>query len=123
MFELISQHKILSALALVIIILAAWYGLDSSSAPATTSSLATTTVSGNAPGDDLVSTLLTLRTVSLSGTIFSDPLFTTFKDFTTQITPEPVGRPNPFAPLSQNAIQESATSTTARNPALFAPRK
>lgn len=47
---------------------------------------------------ELVGTLLKLRTVSLTGTIFADPAFQTLQDFGTQIIPEPVGRPNPFAP-------------------------
>ena len=46
----------------------------------------------------IVNTLLTLRAVSLSGTIFSDPTFGALRDFGTQIISEPVGRPNPFAP-------------------------
>ena len=49
---------------------------------------------------DIVSVLLQLRAVSLSGTIFTDPSFLTLKDFGSQIIPEPVGRVNPFAPLS-----------------------
>ena len=54
----------------------------------------------------VIDTLLTLRAVSLSGTIFAEPAFTTLRDFGTQIIPEPVGRQNPFAPL-----QGRATST------------
>jgi hypothetical protein len=56
------------------------------------------------PADaDIVNTLLELRAVSLSGTIFSDPAFLRLKDFGSQIIPEPVGRPNPFAPLTGSA--------------------
>ena len=48
---------------------------------------------------DIVSVLLQLRAVSLSGTIFSDPSFISLQDFGSQIVLEPVGRTNPFAPL------------------------
>lgn len=59
----------------------------------------------NAIDSDVVPVLLQLRAVSLSGTIFTDPAFVQLRDFGSQITPEPVGRPNPFAPV------QSATST------------
>ena len=49
---------------------------------------------------DVVTILLQLRAVSLSGTIFTDPAFISLKDFGRQIIPEPIGRPNPFAPLA-----------------------
>ncbi len=52
---------------------------------------------------DLVATLLQLRAVSLSGTIFTDPAFMSLKDNGKEIIPEPVGRQNPFAPLNAAA--------------------
>lgn len=58
---------------------------------------------------DIVTVLLQLRAVSLSGTIFTDPAFLTLKDFGSQIMQEPNGRANPFAPLGSTAT----TSTTA----------
>ena len=62
---------------------------------------------------DVVTILLQLRAVSLSGTIFSDAAFTSLKDFGSQIVPEPVGRANPFAPLTAVA----STSRSAPPPA------
>lgn len=69
---------------------------------------------------DIVNTLLELRAVSLSGTIFSDPAFLRLQDFGSAIVPEPVGRSNPFAPLPGQAataagainIRSATTSTT-----------
>ena len=67
---------------------------------------------------DIVNTLLELRSVSLSGTIFTDPAFLRLKDFGSQIVSEPVGRPNPFAPLpgaaSSAAAANASTATTTR---------
>lgn len=57
---------------------------------------------------ELVGTLLQLRKVELSGTIFSDPAFQRLQDFGTQIVPESVGRPNPFIPP-----QRRSTSTAS----------
>lgn len=75
---------------------------------------------------DIVNTLLDLRAVSLSGTIFTDPAFLRLKDFGSQIVPEPVGRSNPFAPISgqgaaaagavnvRSSTSSSATTTGTR---------
>ncbi|MBI4128945.1 MAG: hypothetical protein HY460_02730 [Parcubacteria group bacterium] len=60
----------------------------------------------------LVDTLLQLRSVSLGGAIFTDPAFVNLRDFGSQILQEPVGRPNPFAPLSSRG-------TTTRGNSLF----
>lgn len=62
---------------------------------------------------DVVETLLQLRAITLSGTIFTDPAFVALKDTGTQIIPEPVGRPNPFLPIGNTSITPASTSTTA----------
>jgi len=54
----------------------------------------------NTIDSDVVTILLQLRAVSLSGTIFTDPAFMSLQDFGSQIVPEPVGRENPFAPYT-----------------------
>lgn len=102
----------------VIIVAGVWYGM-SGGGTAEEQLLTTETVndSGSPTEDtadrDLVETLLTLRAITLSGTIFADPAFRTLQDFGTTIVPEPVGRPNPFAPLgrSQAATQQTTTGS------------
>lgn len=64
---------------------------------------------------DVVGVLLQLRAVSLSGTIFTDPAFQALQDFGSEIIPEPVGRPNPFAPLSGTAT--GTTTQSQKRPA------
>ena len=64
---------------------------------------------------DIVDTLLELRAVSLSGTIFSDPSFLRLKDFGSEIVSEPAGRPNPFAPLSGTNAGANAGAAAAAN--------
>lgn len=118
MTDIILKHKFIAVIVLLVVIAGAWYGLSGSSSPSP--DLVSTTPSSGSADQTLVETLLTLRTVSLSGTIFSDPAFESLKDFGTQIVSEPVGRPNPFAPLSSSVIQ-NATST--KNPQLFAPKQ
>lgn len=65
---------------------------------------------------DVVETLLQLRAITLSGTIFSDPAFVALKDNGTQIVPEPAGRENPFLPLPGMTPAPSASvpATTTR---------
>ena len=74
--------------------------------------------SSNPAEQSVVNTLLTLRAVTLSGTILSDPAFQSLQDFGTQIIPEPIGRPDPFAPLSPSA--QSSNGATKSAP-LFKP--
>ena len=90
-----------------------WHVLSqNTSAPANT--LLTTTGATDQTSQELVTILSTLRAIKLDGAIFSEPAFSSLKDFSTQINPEPVGRPNPFAPLSSN-VPTTATGTKAAN--------
>lgn len=94
----------------VIIVGGVWYGMSGGGVE--NAQLLTTDVvndSGSPTEDtvdrDLVETLLTLRAITLSGTIFSDPSFKALQDFGTTIVPEPVGRDNPFAPINNGQTQ------------------
>jgi hypothetical protein len=82
----------------ILIALSAWWTLGASGED--DALLATDTPAGGLVDKEVVGTLLQLRAVTLNGTIFSDPAFIQLQDFGTQIIPEPVGRPNPFAPTS-----------------------
>ena len=114
MIDILKRNKVIIAAVALIVILFAWYGFSSNPPGA---ALLTETPSAQAPGEsDLVSTLLQLRTITLSGTIFSDPAFAALHDFGTEIIPEPVGRPNPFAPISFSIQAPSApTQSTPKN--------
>lgn len=94
---------------------AAWYLFlrDTTPAPLLTTEDLTTT---NAADKDVVETLLALRSITLSGTIFTDPAFVSLRDNGTQIVPEPAGRPNPFLPLGGNPAT-STPSAASSSPA------
>lgn len=111
----ILQHKILMGVGVVVIAGGIWFGLSSSSAP---QPLLATDAQTTVADQELVATLLELRAVSLNGTIFSDPVFLSLKDFGKEIIPEPVGRPNPFAPLP-GVVQPTIESTKSAQ--IFAP--
>lgn len=107
--EQFSQYKfyIIALLALMIAV-GAWWFL--SAEPQDGELLATDSPTGGGLVDkELVGSLLQLRAVSLAGAIFSDPAFMDLQDFGTQIIPEAVGRPNPFAPTTYRG------TTTAGN--------
>lgn len=121
MNELFHKGKVPALIALgIVVAIGAWWGLGGGG-PSDDELLATESASDeNSIGDkDLVDTLLALRSVSLSGTILSDPAFLSLKDFGTEIVPEPVGRPNPFAPLSPGTAPPPATRGTQ----LFSPKE
>lgn len=52
-------------------------------------------------GQELIGLLLELRSIQLDASLFSDDRFQSLQDFGQEIVSEPVGRPNPFAPLGQ----------------------
>jgi len=114
----ILKHKIIAIVIVLTLAGGAWYILlPSSAVPA----VLTTTLSASAPAgaQDLVNSLLALRAVSLDGTILTNPSFQALRDFSTPITPEPVGRPNPFAPLGSEA---SASAISTKSAKVFGPR-
>lgn len=105
------QNKLIFILIIIVIAGGVWYGLSQtgSSAPLlVTTTPDGSTVSGQANDQEIIGTLLALRAVTLAGSIFSDPSFMTLQDFGTTIVPEPVGRENPFAPLSGTATSSGA---------------
>lgn len=114
--SLLSEHKILTlALISAVVLAALWYGFSRGTPSSSLLTAQGTAGATNAEDQDLVETLLQLRAVSLSGTILNDPAFRSLQDFGTQIIPEPVGRPNPFAPIDRGA----AATTTQRGSQLF----
>lgn len=62
--------------------------------------------------NDLLTTLRQLRGITLNDEIFKLDAWKTFVDFGKILTPEPIGRPNPFAPLGTQS--ESVGTTTGR---------
>ena len=105
---LFQNKTLMLVIGSVLVAGASWYLFlrDTTSAPL----LQTQDLTAASEADkEVVETLLQLRAITLSGTIFTDPAFTSLKDTGIQIVPEPVGRPNPFAPLPITATSTSAT--------------
>jgi hypothetical protein len=117
----IRHNKLVFILAIVVVAIGVWYGLSSGNEPPPL--LTTTTPSGQNVQEknadqEIIGTLLALRAVTLSGTIFNDASFMSLQDFGTMIVPEPIGRENPFAPLNTPTVRApGATSTQSLAPA------
>ncbi len=99
MINFILGHKIIVVIISLLVAAFVWIGLSSSGGSASGSLLTTEVVANNGPDADLVATLLALRAVRLDASLFTDPAFVSLRDYSTEIIPEPIGRPNPFAPL------------------------
>ena len=108
MLSIFMQHKIFAAGAVGVGALALWFFLsaDATTRPSDTSLLTAESAPGilDPASQELIETLAALRAIHLDGIIFGDPAFTALQDFSTEITHEPAGRPNPFAPLSQSVL-------------------
>ena len=116
MIQALFKNKIVLGILVLLVGAGGWYALSGDSSPPPileTQEFAAT----NEAEKDLVATLLQLRAVSLSGTLFSDPAFQSLKDFGSQVLPEPVGRLNPFAPIEfMSGVFKAASSPSAAPP-------
>ncbi len=112
--DFIVRHKMI-LLGIVLVVVGFFLYSSFSQAPGDILNTESGDLASN-PGDKtFVETLLILHSVSLSGTIFSDPSFLRLKDFSTPITEETVGRTDPFAPLpAPTASQIPASSQGAQ---------
>ena len=61
------------------------------------------------PDQDLVALLFELKNIRLDNTLFEDPLFKSLTDFGQDLVAEPIGRPNPFAPLPGTATKQKTS--------------
>lgn len=111
--DFIVRHKMI-LLALILVVVGFFLYSSFSQAPGDILTKESTDLTGNPADKTLIETLLILHSVSLSGTIFSDPSFLRLKDFSTPIMEEPVGRTDPFAPLPDAASQAPAGSQGAQ---------
>lgn len=65
--------------------------------------------SNEAGSDEFLNILLSLQQIELSSEVFSNPIFTSLVDFSTELKDQTPGRENPFAPIGIGG--RPATST------------
>lgn len=99
MLDLIKQNKIIIVVLIVIIGGFAWFGLSD---PQPTNTLLSSQSRSGAPAaeQEILRVLLDMRSIRLDSSIFENPAFASLRDYGRDILPEPVGRTNPFAPVT-----------------------
>lgn len=110
--DFLLKHKLMAVVALIMIVGASWFFLGGSSEP---EAVLTAEVPTTPPeAQKLIQSLAILSTVTLDGAIFSSPSWKALIDFSQPIIAEPVGRVNPFAPISASEIA-SGTALPAQS--------
>lgn len=109
--EIIKKNKLILSILAVAIAATVWYIMSDKGGSSVLTTQQVRTTGGQ---QELVDTLLQLRSIQLSGNILADPAFATLRDFGTPLISEPVGRSNPFAPLSAAGIRPTATTSSTR---------
>lgn len=112
--QILSKNTFIGAFLVLMVLFGMWWGLPSGQ----TDTLTTEVVSTGAEGE-VVNALISLRAVTLSGTIFSDPSFASLRDVGVEIVQEPVGRRNPFATIGNTA--PTPVTTTTQNTTVVPP--
>lgn len=113
----LNRNNILIAVGAILLIGAVVYYFFSrdTSSPDLLASVPAGEVSG--VEGDLLTTLRELKSLKLDDSIFADNVFLRLTDFSQPLTPQPIGRSNPFAPLgtdiSTPSSQASASTTKA----------
>lgn len=66
-------------------------------------------------GKELLVTLLELRSLTLDESLFSDRAFVILRDFSQEVQPQAIGRPNPFSAIGTDVepVNPSETSETS----------
>jgi|ETN02SMinimDraft_4_1059925.scaffolds.fasta_scaffold133804_2 hypothetical protein len=113
MFEKIKRYKVI-IISIVIIILAIFlyqkFVLDKKE----DASINIVAVGGdvNGVGQEMIRLLYELNRIKFDTSIFEDPLFNSLVDHSLEVVAEPLGRPDPFAPIGS----EVNTETTIAEP-------
>jgi hypothetical protein len=66
-------------------------------------------------GAKILAILDEMKSITLDASIFANPMFLNLSDFTVELTPEPISRPNPFAPIGKDVtiVLDSGTTTAS----------
>ncbi len=117
MITFVTQNKLLTVIAILFIFGVAYYTFSSSGNNSAQPILSTSTdASSSATTQKLLVVLANLRTIRLDDAVFKDPVFLSLSDFGVVISPEAVGRRNPFAPFTGTSTNQTRISAQALPP-------
>ncbi len=115
--DIIRKYKtplsIIAALVLAFILYSYFHGSSSNTGAVLTSN--TIAVADNTVGQSFLNQLLTLQSIQLNSEIFSNPSFNALQDFSQPVPTQPQGRPNPFAPIGNDGINQPTITSDATN--------
>lgn len=114
MNKTISSKKNIIVAVLVVLVLVTGYFYFSGGTPSSDTGLLEVAQTSEATvvAARVLSLLNQIKSLNIDTSIFSDPAYQTLRDYSVVISPQNVGRANPFAPLS--GASRSATSETSR---------
>ena len=108
----ILQNKFVIGAIIIGFVVMGWFILSSSTSTSSSTSIVqgTSSDASSVSGVDLVQALTSLQNVNLDNSFFTNPVFASLKDYSRQVTNEPVGRHDPFAPVGTVAAQQNAAT-------------
>ena len=117
-----SNFKKIIIIVVIIVILALLFIFISKKSPdaipnlsSSTEDTSTNSQDAGAAADDFLTWLLSVKSINLDTSVFSDPAFVSLNDSSILLTPDGTeGRPNPFAPIGVDVslVVPSGTSST-----------
>jgi hypothetical protein len=86
-------------IGLLVLLAVIFYFYQSGKGDSSSTTLTETNVSDQAVGARILSLLNQISSLKIDAALFTQPTYMTLKDYTVEISPLPVGRVNPFAPI------------------------
>ena len=117
MLDFLKENKTLAGIIVAVVVVVGGYfayNTGGSDELLTTTTAATPT---SQVSKELLSILANLKSISLDTSIFTDEVFISLSDFGTTIPLAPVGRENPFEPLS-GGVRAGASTGSAPLPSV-----
>ncbi len=103
MFTFIKQNRLLTFIVAIFVFAVVYYAFFASKGDSNSLLSSSASANPSAQSQQLLVVLANLRTIRLNDAVFRDPVFLSLNDFGVVITPQNVGRRNPFAPFSPGA--------------------
>lgn len=105
---LFKNNIVIAIIALILLSVGGFYYISRDEQ--TSSDLLVSESAENGVDRELLATLLELKSLKFNPALFESNTFKSLKDFSRQIPDEPVGRPNPFAPVGTDKAAASEAS-------------
>jgi hypothetical protein len=106
-----NKKTIIIGIVLIVLLAGGWYFYKSGSSPASTSSLISSSDGSGSVGTDVLSVLNSVSSIRIDTSLFTSPAYQSLVDYSIQVPPQAIGRPNPFAPTGGGSTAPAGAST------------